>query len=79
MGFRTLGTEKSPGTKVFAVAGKGRLTGVVEVEMGTKIRSILEDIADGIRGGNKEFKANSAWRAPQASFITSENLDITVD
>jgi NADH:ubiquinone oxidoreductase subunit F (NADH-binding) len=75
--FRTLGTEKSPGTKVFAVAGKGRLTGVVEVEMGTKIRSILEDIADGIREG-KEFKAIQLGGA-SGSFITSENLDITVD
>ena len=75
--FRTLGTEKSPGTKVFAVAGKGRLTGVVEVEMGIKIRSILEDIADGIREG-KEFKAIQLGGA-SGSFITSENLDITVD
>jgi NADH:ubiquinone oxidoreductase subunit F (NADH-binding)/Pyruvate/2-oxoacid:ferredoxin oxidoreductase delta subunit len=75
--FRTLGTEKSPGTKVFAIAGKGRLSGVVEVEMGTKIRTILEDIADGIREG-KEFKAIQLGGA-SGSFITSENLDITVD
>src|SRR5665811_220694 len=54
--FRSIGTENSPGTKVFALTGKGRLSGVVEIEMGTKIRTILEDIADGIKEG-KEFKA----------------------
>jgi NADH:ubiquinone oxidoreductase subunit F (NADH-binding) len=75
--FRTLGTEKSPGTKVFAVAGKGRISGVVEVEMGTTIRTILEDIADGIKEG-KEFKAIQLGGA-SGSFITSENLDITID
>jgi NADH:ubiquinone oxidoreductase subunit F (NADH-binding)/ferredoxin len=75
--FRSLGTEKSPGTKVFALAGKGRMTGVVEVEMGTTIRSILEDIADGIREG-KELKAVQLGGA-SGSFITSGNLDITVD
>ena len=75
--FRTLGTENSPGTKVFAVAGKGRMSGVVEVEMGTTIRTILEDIADGIREG-KEFKAIQLGGA-SGSFITSENLDIPID
>jgi NADH:ubiquinone oxidoreductase subunit F (NADH-binding)/Pyruvate/2-oxoacid:ferredoxin oxidoreductase delta subunit len=75
--FRTLGTEKSPGTKVFAVAGKGRMTGVVEVEMGTTIRAILEDIADGIREG-KQLKAIQLGGV-SGSFITSGNLDITVD
>jgi NADH:ubiquinone oxidoreductase subunit F (NADH-binding)/Pyruvate/2-oxoacid:ferredoxin oxidoreductase delta subunit len=75
--FRTLGTEKSPGTKVFAMAGKGRMTGVVEVEMGTTIKSILEDIADGIREG-KELKAIQIGGA-SGSFITPGNLDITVD
>jgi hypothetical protein len=57
--FRTLGTENSPGTKIFAIAGKGRMSGVVEVEMGTSVRTILEDIADGIKEG-KEFKAIQA-------------------
>ncbi|MGD0341049.1 MAG: NADH-ubiquinone oxidoreductase-F iron-sulfur binding region domain-containing protein [Bacteroidales bacterium] len=75
--FRTLGTEKSPGTKVFAVAGKGRMTGVIEVEMGTTIRSILEDIADGIREG-KELKAIQLGGA-SGSFITPGNLDIAID
>jgi NADH:ubiquinone oxidoreductase subunit F (NADH-binding)/Pyruvate/2-oxoacid:ferredoxin oxidoreductase delta subunit len=75
--FRALGTEKSPGTKVFAVAGKGRMSGVIEVEMGTSIRTIVEDIADGIKEG-KELKAIQLGGAT-GSFITSEDLDITVD
>ncbi|MGC1391329.1 MAG: NADH-ubiquinone oxidoreductase-F iron-sulfur binding region domain-containing protein [Bacteroidales bacterium] len=75
--FRTLGTENSPGTKVFAVAGKGRMSGVIEIEMGTTIRTILEDIADGIKEG-KEFKAVQLGGA-SGSFITSENLDIEID
>jgi NADH:ubiquinone oxidoreductase subunit F (NADH-binding)/Pyruvate/2-oxoacid:ferredoxin oxidoreductase delta subunit len=75
--YRSLGTENSPGTKIFAVAGKGRMSGVVEVEMGTTIRTILEDIADGIREG-KEFKAIQLGGA-SGSFITGENLDIAID
>jgi NADH:ubiquinone oxidoreductase subunit F (NADH-binding) len=75
--FRTLGTEGSPGTKLFAVAGKGRLSGVVEVEMGIKVRTILEDIAGGMRDG-KEFKAIQLGGA-SGSFITGENLDIFID
>jgi len=75
--FRATGTENSPGTKVFAVAGKGRMSGVVEVEMGTSLRSILEDIAGGIRDG-KEFKAVQIGGV-SGSFITDENLEMPVD
>ncbi|HUX95385.1 MAG TPA: NADH-ubiquinone oxidoreductase-F iron-sulfur binding region domain-containing protein [Bacteroidales bacterium] len=75
--FRTLGTENSPGTKVFAIAGKGRMSGVIEVEMGTSVREIVENIADGIRDG-KEFKAIQLGGA-SGSFITSENLDVAID
>jgi NADH:ubiquinone oxidoreductase subunit F (NADH-binding)/Pyruvate/2-oxoacid:ferredoxin oxidoreductase delta subunit len=75
--FRTLGTENSPGTKVFAIAGKGRMSGVVEVEMGTRIRTILEDIADGIKEG-KEFKAILLGGA-SGSFLTNEHLDLAID
>ena len=75
--FRSLGTENSPGTKVFAIAGKGRMSGVVEVEMGTTFRTILNNIADGIKEG-KEFKAIQLGGA-QGSFITSDALDIKVD
>ncbi len=75
--FRTLGTEKSPGTKIFAIAGKGRMSGVIEVEMGTSLRTILDDIADGLKEG-KEFKAIQLGGA-SGSFITSDNLDLPVD
>jgi NADH:ubiquinone oxidoreductase subunit F (NADH-binding)/Pyruvate/2-oxoacid:ferredoxin oxidoreductase delta subunit len=75
--FRSIGTEGSPGTKVFALAGKGRMSGVVEVEMGITVRTILEDIADGIREG-KEFKAIQLGGS-SGSFITSETLDTRID
>jgi NADH:ubiquinone oxidoreductase subunit F (NADH-binding)/Pyruvate/2-oxoacid:ferredoxin oxidoreductase delta subunit len=75
--FRGLGTEKSKGTKVFAVTGRGRFSGVVEVEMGTSLRSILDDIADGVKDG-KEFKAIQLGGA-SGSFITGENMDVKVD
>jgi len=75
--FRSFGTENSPGTKVFAIAGKGRMSGVIEVEMGITFRSILEDIADGIKEG-KEFKAIQLGGA-SGSFITAETLDMNVD
>jgi NADH:ubiquinone oxidoreductase subunit F (NADH-binding)/Pyruvate/2-oxoacid:ferredoxin oxidoreductase delta subunit len=75
--YRTIGTRNSPGTKVFAVAGKGRLSGVIEVEMGTSFRTILEEIADGIREG-KKFKAIQVGGV-SGSFITAESLDMVVD
>jgi NADH:ubiquinone oxidoreductase subunit F (NADH-binding)/Pyruvate/2-oxoacid:ferredoxin oxidoreductase delta subunit len=75
--FRRTGTENSPGTKVFAVAGRGRMSGVIEVEMGTSARSILEDIADGIKEG-KGLKAVQLGGVT-GSFITPENLDIMID
>jgi len=75
--FRSIGTEKSPGTKVFAITGRGRMSGVVEVEMGTTLKSILEDIVDGIKDG-KEFKAIQLGGA-SGSFITSEDLETPVE
>ena len=75
--FRSIGTENSPGTKVFALAGKGRMAGVVEVEMGTTLRTILEDIANGVRDG-KEFKSIQLGGA-SGTFITGENLDVPID
>lgn len=75
--FRTMGTEKSPGTKVFAIAGKGRYSGVVEVEMGTSVKSIVDDLADGIKDG-KELKAVHLGGA-SGSFITQGSLDMPVD
>lgn len=75
--FRNIGTEESPGTKVFAVGGKGRRCGVVEVEMGTSIRTVIEDIADGIREG-KDFKAIQLG-GPSGVFVSPDDLDITID
>ncbi len=75
--FRSIGTETSPGTKIFAITGRGRMSGVIEVEMGTTLGSVLEDIVDGIKDG-KEFKAIQLGGA-SGSFITAENLDTSVD
>jgi len=54
--FRQLGTEASGGTKVFALAGKGRHTGLIEVPMGTMLREVVEQIGGGVAGG-KRLKA----------------------
>lgn len=75
--FRSIGTPDSPGTKLFAIAGKGKYSGVIEVEMGTTIRTILEEIAGGIRDG-RDFKAIQLGGA-NGTFITSETLDTVVD
>jgi NADH:ubiquinone oxidoreductase subunit F (NADH-binding)/Pyruvate/2-oxoacid:ferredoxin oxidoreductase delta subunit len=75
--FHTIGTESSPGTKVFALAGRGRISGVVEVEMGTTLRTIIEDIAEGVKDG-KGFKAIQLGGA-SGSFIREEDLGIAVD
>lgn len=75
--YRTLGTFNSPGTKIFAVSGRSRFSGVIEVEMGTRLKTIVEEIADGIKDG-KEFKAIQIGGASGA-FITSEELDTPVD
>lgn len=75
--YRTIGTFSSPGTKIFALAGRGRFSGVIEVEMGTSLRTIVEDIADGIRDA-REFKAVQIGGA-SGSFITSDDLDTQVD
>ena len=75
--FRSIGTISSPGTKVFAITGRGRMSGVVEVEMGTTLKSILEDIVDGIKDG-KELKAIQLGGA-SGSFITPEDLETPVD
>lgn len=75
--FRNIGTEGSKGTKIFAVTGKGCYSGVVEVEMGTPVRTILEEIADGVKDG-KKFKAIQLGGA-SGSFITEDNLDMPVD
>ncbi len=75
--FASIGTEKSKGTKVFALAGKINNTGLVEVPMGTKLREIIFDIGGGIPGG-KKFKAVQTG-GPSGGCITEEYLDTPVD
>lgn len=60
--FRSIGTEKSKGTKVFALGGKIHNTGLVEVPMGTTLREIVEEIGGGIPNG-KKFKAAQTGRS----------------
>lgn len=75
--FAAMGTEKSKGTKVFALSGKVKLTGLVEIPMGTTVREIIFDIAGGIPN-NKKFKSVQIG-GPSGGCITEENLDIPVD
>lgn len=75
--FASIGTEKSKGTKVFALSGKIELTGLIEVPMGTTIREILFDIAGGIKD-HKKFKAVQIG-GPSGGCITEQNLGIQVD
>ena len=75
--FTSIGTDKSKGTKVFALSGKISLTGLVEVPMGTSIREVLFNIAGGCPNG-KKFKAVQIG-GPSGGCITEENLDIPID
>jgi len=75
--FAGIGTEKSKGTKVFALAGKVNNTGLVEVPMGTTLREIIFDIGGGIPGG-KEFKAAQTG-GPSGGCIPARYLDVPVD
>ncbi len=75
--FATIGTEKSKGTKIFALTGKIKNTGLIEVPMGMPLREIIYDIAGGIPDG-KAFKAVQTG-GPSGGCIPAEHLDITVD
>ncbi len=75
--FAAMGTEKSKGTKVFALGGKINNTGLVEVPMGTTLREIVEEIGGGIPGG-KQFKAAQTG-GPSGGCIPAEHLDIPID
>ncbi|WP_407384383.1 NADH-quinone oxidoreductase subunit NuoF [Ruminococcus sp.] len=75
--FASMGTEKSKGTKVFALGGKINHTGLVEVPMGTTLRTIIEEIGGGIPGG-KKFKAAQTG-GPSGGCIPAEHLDIEID
>ena len=75
--FRSMGTEKSAGTKVFALGGNIKNTGLVEVPMGTTLRQIVEEIGGGIPGG-KKFKAAQTG-GPSGGCIPAQHLDIPID
>ena len=75
--FASMGTEKSKGTKVFALGGKIEHTGLVEIPMGTTLREIIEEIGGGIPDG-KKFKAVQTG-GPSGGCIPAEHLDIPVD
>ncbi len=75
--FASMGTEKSKGTKVFALGGKITNTGLVEIPMGTTLREVVEDIGGGIPNG-KKFKAAQTG-GPSGGCIPSEHLDVPID
>ena len=75
--FNRIGTEKSKGTKVFALAGKINNVGLIEVPMGTTLREVIYDIGGGIKGG-KQFKAVQTG-GPSGGCLTKEFLDTPID
>ena len=75
--FASIGTEKSKGTKVFALAGKINNVGLIEVPMGTTLREVIYDIGGGIKGG-KEFKAVQTG-GPSGGCLTKKHLDTPID
>lgn len=75
--FASFGSEKSKGTKVFALGGKIQNTGLVEIPMGTTLREIVEDIGGGIPNG-KKFKAAQTG-GPSGGCIPQEHYDVPID
>lgn len=75
--FREVGTEKSPGTKVFALSGKINNVGLVEVPMGISLREIIFEIGEGIKGG-KKIKAVQTG-GPSGGCLNEEDLDTPID
>ncbi len=75
--FSSIGTEKSKGTKVFALGGKINNTGLLEVAMGTTLREVIYDIGGGIPN-NKKFKAAQTG-GPSGGCIPAEHLDLPMD
>ena len=75
--FASMGTEKSKGTKVFALGGKIKNTGLVEIPMGTTLRTIIEDIGGGIPNG-KKFKAAQTG-GPSGGCIPAALIDTPMD
>lgn len=75
--FSAMGTEKSKGTKVFALGGKIKNTGLVEIPMGTTLREVIDDIGGGIPNG-KKFKAAQTG-GPSGGCIPAQHFDIPID
>ena len=75
--FSSIGTEKSKGTKVFALGGKISNTGLVEIPMGTPLRTVIEDIGGGCPNG-KKFKAVQTG-GPSGGCIPADHIDIPID
>lgn len=75
--FASIGTEKSKGTKVFAVGGKINNTGLVEIPMGTPLREVIYDIGGGIPNG-KAFKAVQTG-GPSGGCIPAEHIDVPIE
>ena len=75
--FNKIGTEKSKGTKVFALAGKINNVGLIEVPMGTTLREVVYDIGGGIKDG-KEFKSVQTG-GPSGGCLTKKFLDTPID
>ncbi len=75
--FASMGTEKSKGTKVFALGGKINNTGLVEIPMGTTLRTVVEEIGGGIPNG-KKFKAAQTG-GPSGGCIPAEHFDVPID
>lgn len=75
--FASIGTEKSKGTKVFALAGKINNVGLIEVPMGTTLREVIFEIGGGIKDG-KKFKAVQTG-GPSGGCLTDKHLDTPID
>jgi len=75
--FSSIGTEKSKGTKVFALAGKINNVGLIEVPMGITLREVIFEIGGGIKGG-KKFKAVQTG-GPSGGCLSEKHLDIPID
>ncbi len=75
--FNKIGTEKSKGTKVFALAGKINNVGLIEVPMGTTLREVIYEIGGGIKDG-KKFKAVQTG-GPSGGCLTEKHLDTPID
>ena len=75
--YKAIGTESSKGTKIFALAGNVKNTGLVEVPMGTTLREIVFDIGGGIPG-RKKFKA-AQMGGPSGGCVPAQHLDLAID